>query len=88
MRRKANLTLTAMAHRTWRAASVHTATVRATVRMGEIVEDAAEGPVAADEIVGAAGEAEDPVAADEIADAAARVGEDTKNFATDTDSNR
>jgi hypothetical protein len=80
MRWKANRTLTAMAHRTWRAASVRTA----TVRMAEIVADAAEGPVVADEIVGAAGAADVPVVAGEIAGAAARVGEDTRNFiATD-----
>jgi hypothetical protein len=53
------------------------------VLRAEIVEDAADVPVVADEIVDAAGAVDVLAAVGAIGDAAGRAGEGTKNFATD-----
>jgi hypothetical protein len=75
-KRRANRTSIVTAHR-WPAPTVRVG----IVPRAEIVEDGVAGPVAADEIVGAAGAVDVPVAAaGAIADAAGRAGEDTKNL--------
>ena len=72
-----NRTLIAMA---WRMLGAAGNVLMEIVRMVEIVEDAAGGPVAADGIADAAGAADGLVAVGGIADAAGLAGGDTRIF--------